>query len=106
MADPTIKCPNCGTEIKLTESLAAPLLALTKQEYEAKLSVQTTGIARREKAGSAAARALEESRSKLNQQVTDQEATQLQKSRARIAEEESNKTKLAPATDLKKKKKE
>ena len=26
MAEPTVTCPNCKTEIKLTESLAAPLL--------------------------------------------------------------------------------
>ncbi len=106
MADPTIKCPNCGTEIKLTESLAAPLLALTKQEYEAKLSAQNTEIARREKAISDQARALEESRSKLNQQVADQVAAQLQKDRARITEEEAKKAKLAAATDLEQKKKE
>lgn len=106
MADPTIKCPNCGTEIKLTESLAAPLLALTRQEYEAKLSAQNTEIARREKAVSDQAGALEESRSKLNQQVADQVAAQLQKDRARITEEEAKKAKLAAATDLEQKKKE
>ena len=27
VAEPTIICPNCKTEIKLTESLAAPLIA-------------------------------------------------------------------------------
>ena len=106
MADPTIKCPNCGTEIKLTESLAAPLLALTKQEYEAKLSAQNTEIARREKAVSDQARALEESRSKLNQQVADHVAAQLQKDRVRITEEEAKKAKLAAATDLEQKTKE
>lgn len=106
MADPTIKCPNCGTEIKLTESLAAPLLALTKQEYEAKLSAQNTEIARREKAVRDQTGALEESRSKLNQQVADQVAAQLQKDRARIAEEEAKKAKLAAATDLEQKTKE
>jgi len=26
MTEPTITCPNCKTEIKLTESLAAPLI--------------------------------------------------------------------------------
>jgi hypothetical protein len=38
MAEPTIICPNCKTEIKLTESLAAPLLAATKQEFEKRLA--------------------------------------------------------------------
>ena len=34
MTEPTLKCPNCNTEIKLTESLAAPLLAATRRHYE------------------------------------------------------------------------
>lgn len=30
MTKPTIICPNCKTEIKLTESLAAPLIEATR----------------------------------------------------------------------------
>lgn len=30
MTEPTIVCPNCKTEIKLTESLAAPLIESTR----------------------------------------------------------------------------
>lgn len=37
MSDPIIACPNCKTEIKLTESLAAPLVEATRREYEQKL---------------------------------------------------------------------
>ncbi len=37
MTEPTIICPNCKTEIKLTESLAAPLLAATKRDFEKRL---------------------------------------------------------------------
>lgn len=38
MTEPTIKCPSCKTEIKLTESLAAPLLETIKDQYEKRLS--------------------------------------------------------------------
>jgi hypothetical protein len=31
MIEPQIVCPNCHTEIKLTESLAAPLIAETRK---------------------------------------------------------------------------
>lgn len=106
MTDPTITCPNCGTDIKLTESLAAPLIAATKKEYEAKLSEKTVDIAKREKAVGAQAKALEEAQNKLDQQVADQVATQLQKDRARIAVEESKKAQRAAATDLEQKDKE
>ena len=38
MTEPTITCPNCKTEIRLTESLAAPLLAATRKQFEQQLS--------------------------------------------------------------------
>jgi hypothetical protein len=37
MSDQTITCPNCKTEIKLTESLATPLLEATRKEFERKI---------------------------------------------------------------------
>lgn len=48
MTDPRISCPNCQSEIKLTESLAAPLLAQTRAAYERKLRDQQTAIDARE----------------------------------------------------------
>ena len=38
MAEPTIICPRCKNEIKLNESLAAPLIESTRQEYEKRLA--------------------------------------------------------------------
>lgn len=34
MTEPTITCPKCKTEIRLTESLAAPLIETTRRDYE------------------------------------------------------------------------
>ena len=42
MTEPTIICPNCETEIKLTESLAAPLIASTRQATAARPSIHST----------------------------------------------------------------
>lgn len=36
--DPTLSCPNCGEEIKLTESLAAPMVAAVEEKYKALLA--------------------------------------------------------------------
>jgi hypothetical protein len=36
-AEPTIICPKCKTEIKLTESLAAPLVESIRLDYEERL---------------------------------------------------------------------
>ena len=32
--EPVIVCPNCKKEIRLTESLAAPLVEATRRQYE------------------------------------------------------------------------
>ena len=40
MDEPAIKCPSCGTSIKLTESLAGPLIESTKREFEEKLKAK------------------------------------------------------------------
>ena len=48
MTDPRITCPHCHTEIKLTESLAAPLIAETRASYEQKLKSQQDELAARE----------------------------------------------------------
>lgn len=50
MTDPTIICPNCHTEIKLNESLAAPLIAATRQQFEEQLAQKDTDIAKCEQA--------------------------------------------------------
>jgi len=38
MSEPTITCPSCKTEMKLTESLAASLLESTRRDYESRLA--------------------------------------------------------------------
>lgn len=48
MSDPTVACPNCQTEIKLTESLAAPLVEAARREYEQKLKREQSRICEEE----------------------------------------------------------
>jgi hypothetical protein len=48
MNEPTITCPNCKSEIKLTESLAAPLIESTRRQYEEKLTAERQTIAQDE----------------------------------------------------------
>jgi hypothetical protein len=48
VTDPQITCPNCRTEIKPTESLAAPLIAETRKQLEAQLAAKEADFNRRE----------------------------------------------------------
>ena len=103
MTEPTIVCPNCHTEIKLTESLAAPLIVAIRKQFEQQLAQKDSDIAQREQAMREKEKQLLDAKSKLDEQVADQVAAQLKLDRARIAAEESRKAKLAAATDLEQK---
>ena len=99
MTEPTIICPNCKTEIKLTESLAAPLIETTRKEYEKRLSQKDADIAKRE----TAIREKEEALSKAKEAIDEQVAEKVKLERAQIVTEEAKKARLAVATDLEQK---
>lgn len=40
MNEATVKCPKCGAEVPLTESLAAPMVAAVRKEYEERLTLR------------------------------------------------------------------
>ena len=100
MTEPTITCPNCKTEIRLTESLAAPLIAATRQQFERQLAQKDEDIAKREQGIRDKEKQIAEARRTLDEQVADQVAAQLKAERARVVAEESKKAKQAAATEL------
>ena len=102
MAEPTVVCPQCKTEIKLTESLAAPLLESVRRDYEQRLTQKDTDIAKRERALHQREEMLQKTKETLDQQL----AEKLQQERVRIAAEEAKKAKLALGSDLEQKSKE
>ena len=100
MTEPTIICPNCKTEIRLTESLAAPLIAATRQQFEQRLAQKDEDIAKREQGIRDKEKQVAEAKRTLDEQVADQVAAQLKAERARVIPEESKKAKLASAAEL------
>jgi hypothetical protein len=102
MAEPTVVCPHCKNEIKLTESLAAPLLESVRRDYEQRLSQKDADMAKREAMLNERATAIEKAQATLDQRV----AQKLQQERVKIAAEEQKKAKLALGNDLEQKVKE
>lgn len=100
MTEPTIICPNCKTQIKLTESLAAPLIEATRRQFEQQLAQKDSDIIAREQAMRAREKQLSQDKRKLDDQVAEQVSSQLNAERARIATEESKKARLASAAEL------
>ncbi|WP_447971010.1 DUF2130 domain-containing protein [Nitrospira sp. M1] len=102
MTEPTIICPKCQNEIKLTESLAAPLLETTKQDYERRLAQKDADAAKREAVLGAREAAIARERETLDSQV----AEKLKRERVKISAEEAKKARLEIGTDLEQKSKE
>ena len=100
MTEGTITCHNCKAEIKLTESLAAPLLEATKRQYEERLARKDADIEQRENAAREKEKLLAEERRCLQAQVAEQVAHQLRTERGRVVADEARKAKLAAANEL------
>ena len=99
MTEPTIICPNCNTEIKLTESLAAPLLAATKHDFDKRLAQKDADIAARE----STLREREAALIKAKAAIDDQVAEKVGHERTRIVAEEAKKAQLIAAHDVEQK---
>lgn len=96
MTDPTITCPNCSSEIKLTESLAAPLLEATRRDFQQRLAAKDTEIAKRESTLRARAQAVAAQQEALEIQIADRVGEE----RAKITAEEGRKARQLLATEL------
>lgn len=106
MTEPTIICPNCKTEIRLTESLAAPLIAATRQQFEKQLAQKDADIAQREQGIRDKEKQIAEEKRTLDEQVAEQVTNQLKTERARVIEEESRRAKQAAAAEVENKTRE
>lgn len=91
MLEPTISCPRCHTEIKLTESLAAPMVEATRLHFEQEIARKDREIETREVEVIAQKRAVADAQRKIEEQV----GARLQTERVTIAAEEAKKAKDA-----------
>ena len=96
MTETTISCPKCKSEIKLTESLAAPLVEATRRQYEQKLEENNRQFAKREEA----IRTQEETLRRTRSDWEAGEQTRLKKERERIANEERQRAAVKFATEI------
>ena len=96
MSDPQIVCPNCSHEIKLTESLAAPLLEETRQRFNEQLAAKDAEVARKTEA----LRKEQDAVAKAREQIEDQVVQRLTAERSQLVAAEAKKAREAVARDL------
>jgi len=92
----TITCPSCRVDFKLDESLAAPLIAATRKEFEQRLAAKDAHIAQRESALQGQQKDLARRQAELDEQV----AAKVNAERGKIAAEEAKKARLLLENDL------
>lgn len=102
MSDPIISCPKCGTDIKLNESLAGPLIEATRREFEGKLAERDAAIDKRE----AEVRRQQADVATAKANIEDQIASKLNEARKQIADDEAKKARALIGNDLEAKNKE
>lgn len=102
MSEPTIICPSCKTEIKLTESLAAPIINTIKLDYEKKLHQKDQDMIKREETLQSQQHQL----LKEKESIQDQVAEKVKHEQVRISAEEAKKARLAIGNDIEEKLKE
>lgn len=99
MQEPVITCPQCRSEIKLTESLAAPLIQSLKTDYEKRLAQTEEAMAQREQSLREQQRALKQAQAEIDEQV----GKKLDAERQRIVQQEAERARKAISSDLKQK---
>ncbi len=96
----TITCPKCSHQIELTsslkDSLAAPLLADARKQFEAQLAAKDADIGKRESALLTQQKEVKEAQKAIEKQVEEK----LNAARSEIAKEEAEKAKRAAMLDL------
>lgn len=96
MTEPTVTCPSCRTEFRLTEQLAAPLIEATRKQYEKRIADKEREIGEREAGLLGRQKELEQARAGIDAQV----AEKVSALRAQVVAEESRRAREAIGSDL------
>jgi hypothetical protein len=96
MTEPTLTCPTCRTQIKLTESLAAPLIEDTRRRHEDQLARKEAEVAGREATIRDQQTQIAAAREAIDAQVT----AKVDEERSRIGATEAHKAKRLVAIDV------
>lgn len=95
MTEPTISCPNCHVEIKLTESLAGPLVEQTRREFAQQLAAKDQLVAQAQQQAATEKQQVEQERQGIEATV----AKRLEDERKQIAIEEAARAKRQVALE-------
>lgn len=100
VTDPVIICPHCHNEIKLTESLAAPLLDSLKKDFERRMEAKDKDISERERAILDKADELSMKEKTMDEKILHMVSERLEAEKKLLVEAESERARRAVANEL------
>lgn len=100
LVEQTMQCPQCGYEMKVTESLAAPLIAVVERKYQQQMREQQAALAGREREVADRTAALEQQAAEAERRIAEQLRTRLEIERRQVAVQEAERAKQNVAADL------
>jgi hypothetical protein len=95
-----MQCQQCGYEMKLTESLAAPLIAAVERKYQQQMREQQAALAGREREVADRSAALEQQAAEAERRIAEQLRARLEIERRQVAAQEAERAKQNVAADL------
>jgi hypothetical protein len=96
MNEPQIVCPNCSHEIKLTESLAAPLIEATRKQFRDQLANKEIEFAKKEEG----LRRQQEEIARAREGIEEQITLRIKSERIQIAAAEAKRAREAAAAEI------
>jgi hypothetical protein len=96
----TTQCPQCGYEMKVTESLAAPLIAAVERKYQQQIREQQAALAGREQEVASRSAALEKQALEAERRMAEQVEIKLEAERKRLTAQEAERAKRQVAGEL------
>jgi hypothetical protein len=96
----TMECPQCGYEMKVTESLAAPLIAAVERKYQQQMREQQAAIVGREQEVARRSAELEKKAADAERRVAEQVRLGLEAERKQLAAQEASRAKQMVASEL------
>jgi hypothetical protein len=99
-AEQTMQCPQCGYEMKVTESLAAPLIAAVERKYQQQIRDQQAAIAGREQEVVNRCIELEKQAADAERRMSEQVRIRLEAERKQLTAQEADRAKRLVAAEL------
>jgi hypothetical protein len=99
-AEQTMQCPQCGYEMKVTESLAAPLIAAVERKYQQQIRDQQVAIAGREQEVVNRCAELEKLAADAERRMSEQVRIRLEAERKQLTAQEADRAKRQVAAEL------